>query len=150
MKNILQNLYELFYDINGGTPYLDLLNDIYGVNTNGEYDKIGWILLIAVPIVTLFLFYKVWEPMRKQRLMWFFTISLITLITYFTTHYLFLLQNQDILIKIGDYIEGQGLVNPNSFIVQISLITSLFAFLLSIGYSLIIKRFSTHNSINPF
>jgi hypothetical protein len=150
MKNLLQNAFEIFYDVNGSTPYLDLLNDLYGVNTNGEYDKIGWILLLLVPIAGLVFFYKFWEPMKKQLLMWGITIVGISTIVYCTTHYLFLLGNNDILIKIGNYSGNPGQVDPNSFVIQISLIATLYAFLLSIIYSIIIKRFSTHNSSNPF
>lgn len=150
MKNILQPLYELFYDIENGTPYLNLLNAVYGENTNGEYDKIGWILLILVPILLLLTFYKLWEPMRKQRLMWVFTISVISLIAYLITYHVFLFKNQDILIAIRNYNGDPGQVDPIPFVRHISLITTLFAFLLSILYSMIIKRFSINNSHNPF
>ncbi len=56
--------------------------------------------------------------------------------------------NECILDELAAYDGSQ--VDPEYFIFQISMITVLYSLIVSLIFTLIIKRFSTHNSHNPF
>ena len=86
--------------------------------------------------------------MRNQRLMWFITVIVIALIAYAGTSWI-LYQNNNILEYIGSYTGEEG-PDGDYFIVQISLISALYAFIISFLYSLVVKKISTNNSHNPF
>ena len=138
MNNLFAPMYEWWF--NWG-EYQVLLTCLFD---NNDYGKFGWLLLI-VPLLLLALFYKAWEPMRRQRLMWSITIIIISLIGYMTTTGI-VFNNVCIL----DELNGLDSKLAETFIVQISLISALYFLLASLLYTLIVKRFSTHNSHNPF
>ena len=140
MNDLFAPIYEsgVWFDWN---QYQVLLGCLYNSN---DYGKFGWLLLI-VPLLLLALFYKAWEPMRRQRLMWSITIIIISLIGYMTTTGI-VFNNVCIL----DELNGQNSILAETFIIQISLINALYFLLASLIYTFIVKRFSTHNSHNPF
>lgn len=138
MNDLVAPSYEWWFNFD---VYEILLDCLYN---NNDYGKFGWLLLI-VPPVLLWLFYKVWEPMRRQRLMWSITIIIISLIGYMTTTGI-VYSNSCILKQLN----GQNSILAETFIVQISLINALYFLLVSLIYTFIVKRFSTHNSHNPF
>ena len=138
MNNLFAPMYEWWFEFEVYEILLDCLYD------NNDYGKFGWLLLI-VPLLLLALFYKAWEPMRRQRLMWSITIIIISLIGYMTTTGI-VFNNVCIL----DELNGQDPKLAETFIVQISLISALYFLLASLIYTFIVKRFSTHNSHNPF
>jgi len=142
MNNLLAPMYELFFDY---ASYQDLLDMIYN---NYDYGKIGLVLLL-VPLALLAVFYKVWEPMRKQRLMWFLSLLLILIITYLSTTVI-INNNGEILEYIGNYTGDDGQMDPDYFIFQMSMISVLYSLVLSIIYSLGLKTISVNNSHNPF
>ena len=138
MNDLFAPVYEFWFEFG---VYEILLDCLYN---NNDYGKFGWLLLI-VPLLLLALFYKAWEPMRRQRLMWSITIILISLIGYMTTTGI-VYSNSCILKQLN----SQQSILAETFIVQISLISALYFLLASLLYTLIVKRFSTHNSHNPF
>ena len=138
MNNLFAPMYEWWFNWDEYQVLLTCLFD------NNDYGKFGWLLLI-VPLLLLALFYKAWEPMRRQRLMWLITTIIISLIGYMTTTGI-VFNNVCIL----DELNGLDSKLAETFIVQISLISALYFLLASLLYTLIVKRFSTHNSHNPF
>ena len=138
MNNLFAPMYEWWF--NWG-EYQVLLTCLFD---NNDYGKFGWLLLI-VPLLLLALFYKAWEPMRRQRLMWSITTIIISLIGYMATTGI-VFNNVCIL----DELNGLDSKLAETFIFQISLISALYFLLASLLYTLIVKRFSTHNSHNPF
>jgi len=138
MNDLFAPMYEFWFEFG---VYEILLDCLYN---NNDYGKFGWLLLI-VPLLLLALFYKAWEPMRRQRLMWSITIILISLIGYMTTTGIVYINS-----CILDELNGLDSKLAETFIVQISLISALYFLLASLLYTLIVKRFSTHNSHNPF
>tara|TARA_B100000795_G_C22520923_1_gene331327 strand:+ start:98 stop:526 length:429 start_codon:yes stop_codon:yes gene_type:complete len=140
INDLLAGFYEDFFNWNN---YEVLLTSLYD---NNDYGKFGWLLLI-VPLIMMLLFYKVWEPMRKQRLMWLITIITIAIVNYaITTGIIY--SNVDVLNEI-DIFDGSQ-VDPEFFVFEISMINALYTVLISLFYSIILKRFSTQNSHNPF
>ncbi len=140
INDLLAGFYEDFFNWNN---YEVLLTSLYD---NNDYGKFGWLLLI-VPLIMMLLFYKVWEPMRKQRLMWLITIITIAIVNYaITTGIIY--SNVDVLNEI-DIFDGSQ-VDPEFFVLEISMINALYTVLISLFYSIILKRFSTQNSHNPF
>ena len=111
---------------------------------NNDYGKFGWLLLM-VPLLLLALFYRAWDPMRRQRLMWLITTIIISLIGYMATTGI-VFNNVCIL----DELNGLDAKLAETFIVQISLISALYFLLVSLIYTFIVKRFSINNSHNPF
>lgn len=138
MNDLFAPLYEWWFNWD---DYQVLLTCLYD---NNDYGKFGWLLLI-VPLLLLALFYKAWEPMRRQRLMWLITTIIISLIGYMATTGI-VFNNVCIL----DELNGLDSKLAETFIFQISLISALYFLLASLLYTLIVKRFSTHNSHNPF
>jgi|GEM_PF-7116962 len=140
MNNLLSPMYEYFFNWDNYQVLLTCLFDLF------DYGKFGWLLLI-VPLVLLVLFYKVWEPMRRQRLMWLITIIIIAIIGFVATTGI--VYNNECILNVLAANNADG-VNPENFILQISLITVLYSLIVSLIYTLVIKRFSMHNSHNPF
>ena len=138
MNDLFAPLYEPWFNWD---VYQVLLTCLYD---NNDYGKFGWLLLI-VPLLLLALFYKVWDPMRRQRLMWLITTIIISLIGYMTTTGI-VFNNVCIL----DELNGLDSKLAETFIFQISLISALYFLLASLIYTFIVKRFSTNNSHNPF
>jgi hypothetical protein len=140
INDLLAGFYEDFFNWDN---YEILLTSLYD---NNDYGKFGWLLLI-VPLIMMLLFYKVWEPMRKQRLMWLITIITIAIVNYAVTTGI-IYANVDVLNEI-DIFDGSQ-VDPEFFVFEISMINALYTLLISLFYSIILKRFSTQNSHNPF
>ncbi len=144
MNDLFTPLFDnaLFFD---WMTYQDLLACVYN---NFLYTKLG-LILVLVPLILLIFFYKVWDPIRKQRFMWFICIIIILIIGYFSTREI-LYSNTCILNLLGSYQPGDNNPDPKGFIFQMSMITSLYSLISSLIFTLIIKSFSTHNSHNPF
>ena len=142
MNDIIVQLFEPFFDWNA---YQDLLKIVYN---NFDYGKIGFILLV-LPLIVMAIFYKVWEPMKSQLLMWSLSILAIMIILYSSTSG-FLYSNFEFQQYIGNYTGDDGQIDPDYFIFQMSMISVLYSAILAFIYSLILKQFSTNNSHNPF
>ena len=138
MNDLFAPFYEWWFEFEVYEILLDCLYD------NNDYGKFGWLLLI-VPLLLLALFYRVWDPMRRQRLMWSITIIIISLIGYMATTGI--VYNN---VCILDELNGLDSKLAETFIVQISLISALYFLLVSMIYTFIVKRFSINNSHNPF
>ena len=113
MNNLFAPFYEWWFDWDVYQVLLTCLFD------NNDYGKFGWLLLI-VPLLLLALFYRAWDPMRRQRLMWLITTIIISLIGYMTTTGI-VFNNVCIL----DELNGLDAKLAETFIVQISLISAL-------------------------
>ena len=113
LNNLLAPLYEWFFNWNNYQTLLTCLWDNY------DYGKFAWLLLLTPPLF-LVLFYKIWEPMNKQRLMWLVTIIIIAIINYTATTGI-LYNNECILDELGS--GGEGV---EFFIFQISMICLLY------------------------
>ena len=137
-NDLFAPVYEWWFEFGVYEILLDCLYD------NNDYGKFGWLLLI-VPLLLLALFYRAWDPMRRQRLMWLITTIIISLIGYMTTTGI-VFNNVCIL----DELNGLDAKLAETFIVQISLISALYFLIISLIYTLIVKRFSINNSHNPF
>lgn len=140
INDLLAPMYEYFFNWNN---YQILLTCLYD---NNDYGKFGWLLLI-MPLLLLVLFYKVWEPLRRQRLMWLIIIIITAIIGYAATTGI-IYNNECILNELAAYDGSQ--VDPEYFVFQISMINVLYSLIVSLIFTIIIKRFSTHNSHNPF
>ena len=138
MNDLFAPMYEWWFEFEVYEILLDCLYD------NNDYGKFGWLLLI-VPLLLLALFYRAWDPMRRQRLMWLITTIIISLIGYMATTGI-VFNNVCIL----DELNGLDAKLAETFIVQISLISALYFLLVSLIYTFIVKRFSINNSHNPF
>lgn len=138
MNDLFAPMYEWWFEFEVYEILLDCLYD------NNDYGKFGWLLLI-VPLLLLALFYRAWDPMRRQRLMWLITTIIISLIGYMATTGI-VFNNVCIL----DELNGLDSKLAETFIVQISLISALYFLLVSMIYTFIVKRFSINNSHNPF
>ena len=138
MNDLFAPMYEWWFEFEDYEILLDCLYD------NNDYGKFGWLLLI-VPLILLALFYRAWDPMRRQRLMWLITTIIISLIGYMATTGI-VFNNVCIL----DELNGLDSKLAETFIVQISLISALYFLLVSMIYTFIVKRFSINNSHNPF
>ena len=138
MNNLFAPFYEWWFDWDVYKVLLTCLFD------NNDYGKFGWLLLI-VPLLLLALFYRAWDPMRRQRLMWLITTIIISLIGYMATTSI-VFNNVCIL----DELNGLDSKLAETFIVQISLISALYFLIISLIYTFIVKRFSINNSHNPF
>lgn len=138
MNNLFAPFYEWWFDWDVYQVLLTCLFD------NNDYGKFGWLLLI-VPLLLLALFYRAWDPMRRQRLMWLITTIIISLIGYMATTGI--VYNN---VCILDELNGLDAKLAETFIVQISLISALYFLIVSLIYTLIVKRFSINNSHNPF
>jgi len=141
MNNLLAPIYEFFFSWD---THEDLLTFVY---ENLDYNKMAWVLLLIPPFL-LIIFYKFWEPMRNQRLMWFITVLIIMVIAYAATTGI-LYYNDKILEYIGNFTGEEG-PDADFFIFQMSLISVLIAFILAFLESMLIKKISTNNSHNPF
>jgi len=140
MNNLLAPFYELFFDWGSNQT---LLNCVFN---NNDYTKFG-LLLLVLPILLLVTFYKLWDPIRKQRLMLAIVFILITIITYGTT-YGILNNNSCILNEVYAYTGDSA--NPNWFIQQMCIINLVISLVLTFLFSIGVKRISTQNSHNPF
>lgn len=138
MNDLFAPMYEWWFEFEVYEILLDCLYD------NNDYGKFGWLLLI-VPLLLLALFYRAWDPMRRQRLMWLITTIIISLIGYMATTGI--VYNN---VCILDELNGLDAKLAETFIVQISLISALYFLLVSMIYTFIVKHFSINNSHNPF
>ena len=142
MNNLLAPFYDSFFDWN---TYQDLLMPVFN---NSDYGKFGFVLIL-IPLIILTFFYRLWEPMRNQRLMWFISVIIISVIAYTATTGI-LYNNVEISNLIGNYSGDDGQANPDYFILQMSLISVLYSTLISLFFSFFLRKISTNNSHNPF
>ena len=143
MNEIVAILYEYLFNWN---VYQELLGMVFN---NLDYGKIGW-LLIIVPIVLLTVFYKLWDPVNLSKLKWFIVIAIITLIAYGSTSAI-LYNNSEIIEYLGNYTGENGEPYADYFIFQMSIISMVYALIISFISSLAFFRLlSSNNSHNPF
>jgi hypothetical protein len=134
-------LYGPFFDYDSNNVLLDC------VNNNSDYVKImGFVF--AISVACLFVFYKLYDPIKNSRLQWIITIILIPILCYVASDQV-LWANTCILIQIGNFDETG--VDPYSFVRQINFITMFYSVIISIMLSILVFRLiSNNNSNNPF
>ena len=142
MNNLFASLYETFFDWNS---YENLLRAVFD---NSDYGKLGLIMLL-LPLLVLVVFYKLWDPINKQKLKWILSLVLILIVSYGVTSGI-LYSNAGILQEMGNYSGDNGEASPTYFVFQMGMISLLISSVMSLIYFIILKRFSTNNSYNPF
>jgi hypothetical protein len=137
--NVIAPGYEYFFD--WGT-YQNLLNAVFD---NLDYSKIGWSILV-VNLITLAVFYKLWDPVSASKLKWWLTLLVVGVISYISTSTI--LYNN---IQIIEHINIGQLPDGSYFIVQMSLITLVYSLIIAFVLSIIpFRLISTNNRNNPF
>ncbi len=136
-------LYEFLFNYD---TYQTLLGMVFD---NLDYGKMGW-MLILVPVISLIVFYKFWDPVKGAKLKWYISLVFIIILCYaITTGILY--NNSEILQYIGNATGAVGEVDADYFILQMSIISLVYALIISIVFSMTFFRFlSTNNRYNPF
>jgi hypothetical protein len=118
------------------------------VFNNYDYAKFGGVLIMT-SFVLLFIFYKIWDPLKNQRLNWIFIIFIIALTCSITT-YIFLVEfNVSLRMLLKGY-NGSG-PDPLSFVFIISLISFFLGLIAAITLSISpLSLLSSNNRYNPF
>lgn len=143
MNKIVAILYDRLFDWD---TYQELSGMVFN---NQDYGKLGWVLII-VPVLTLTVFYKFWDPVSSSKLKWFLSLLFVMLISYTGTS-IILYNNFEIIQYIGDFTGENGAPSADYFIFQMSVITLVYALVLSIILSVIpFRLISTNNRYNPF
>jgi quinol-cytochrome oxidoreductase complex cytochrome b subunit len=118
------------------------------VFNNYDYAKIGGVLIL-MPVFLLFIFYKIWDPIKKPKLKWIFTILIIGFISSIITHTILIELNDCLRMKTVAF-NGNG-VDPFNFALTMSLISFLYAVIAAVILSIIpFRLISTNNRYNPF
>ncbi|MCH4552212.1 hypothetical protein [Aestuariibaculum lutulentum] len=142
MNDFIASLYDPWYNYES---YKELLDSVYNAF---DFQKLG-ISIIAVSLLLLIIFYKFWDPVKKPRLKWGITLLIVSVIMFCIT-YGILFSNVELLQIIGNYTGDFGEPNPEFFIFQMALYTSLYGIILSFVLSFLIKHLSVGNKHNPF
>ena len=142
MNDLLAPLYEMFFDWD---TYQELLNIVFN---NSDYGKLGIILLVA-PAILLGIFYKVWDPINKQVLLYISTLIIASIALYISTSGI-LYSNYEMIEYIGNFTGEDGQTDANFFIIQMSIVSVLFSVILSVLYTMVFKKLSVNNTQNPF
>jgi hypothetical protein len=141
LNNFFAPLYENHFDFQTNKVFLDC------VFSNYDYAKFGGVLIMT-SFVLLFIFYKIWDPLKNQRLNWIFIIFIIALTCSITT-YIFLVEfNVSLRMLLKGY-NGSG-TDPLSFVFIISLISFFLGLIASIILSIPLSLLSSYNRYNPF
>jgi hypothetical protein len=131
--------YERFFD---WETYQDLLNYVF---LNFDYSKIGWSILV-INLITLSVFYKLWDPVSASKLKWWLSILGIGILSYISTSTI-LYNNIDIIEHIATGLLPDG----DYFIVQMSMISLLYSVIIAFILSVFpFRLISTNNRYNPF
>lgn len=131
--------YEYFFDWN---TYQDLLNAVF---INFDYSKIGWSILV-VSLITLTVFYKLWDPISSSKLKWLVSLLGIGILSFVATSSI-LYNNVEIIQHLGN---GQS-PDGDYFIFQMSMISFVYSVIIAFVLSIIpFRQLSTNNSKNPF
>lgn len=137
--NAIAPLYEYFFDWN---TYQDLLNAVFN---NFDYSKIGWSILV-VNLITLTVFYKLWDPISSSKLKWLVSLIIISILSYVATSSI-LYNNVVIIQHLGN---GQS-PDGDYFIFQMSMISFMYSLITAFILSMIpFRQLSTNNCKNPF
>ena len=143
MNEILAPCYEFFFNWD---TYQDLLSMVFN---NLDFGKIGW-LIIIIPIVILFVFYKFWDPVSSSKLKWWLTILSISILGYISASTV-LYNNTKIIQYLGNYTGGNGQPDADYFIIQMSLMTLVYSLIIAFILSIIpFRLISSNNRNNPF
>jgi hypothetical protein len=135
-------LYGPFFDYESNNVLLDC------VNNNSDYVKII-AFVFAISMAGLFVFYKLYDPIKNSRLQWIITILLIPILCYVACEQI-LLANNCILIQMGNFSGEVGAVDPSSFVMRINFITMFYSFIISVILSILVfRKFSVNSSNNP-
>lgn len=143
MNEIVATLYDRLFDWD---TYQELSGMVFN---NQDYGKLGWILIL-VPILTLTIFYKFWDPVSNSKLKWFLSLLLVMIISYAGTS-IVLYNNFEIIQFIGNYTGEDGQPSADYFIFQMSSISLFYGLILSFFLSIFpFRLISTNNRYNPF
>lgn len=138
----IAGLYEPWFDWG---RYQELLTACFNLS---DFSKIG-LVFIAVSSFLLFLFYKVWDPVKSPKLNYYLTLIIIGVISYIATSTI-LYSNAQILMFMGSFTGDDGQVSGDYFIFQMSAISFVYSIVLSFIYSLLMRYISVANRHNPF
>lgn len=143
MNEIVAIFYDRLFDWD---TYQELSGMVFN---NQDYGKLGWMLILA-PILVLTIFYKFWDPVSSSKLKWFLSLLFVMIISYAGTS-IILYNNFEVIQYIGNYTGESGEPSADYFIFQMSVITLVYALVLSIILSIIpFRLISTNNRYNPF
>jgi hypothetical protein len=143
MNEILAPFYEFFFNWD---TYQDLLSLVFN---NLDFGKIGW-LIIIIPVVILFVFYKFWDPVSSSKLKWGLTMLSISILSYISASTI-LYSNTEMIQYLGNYTGESGQPNADYFIIQMSGITLVYSIIIAFVLSIIpFRLISTNNRNNPF
>lgn len=143
MNNFIAVLYDSLFNYDIYQTLLDMVFD------NLDYGKLGW-MLILVSAISLTMFYKIWDPVKGAKLKWYLSLILIIVLCYAITSGI-LYNNPELLEYIGNYTGENGEVDADYFILQMSIISMVYALIISVVSSMAFFRLlSTNNRHNPF
>jgi len=140
-NNLFAPLYEAFFDYSTNNDLLDC------VFNNYDYAKIGGVLILT-PILLLFIFYKIWDPIKNPKLKWILTILIIGLFSSIITHTILIELNNCLRMKI---VSSDGGANPFNFSLSMSIISFFYGLIIALVLSIVpFRLISTNNRYNPF
>jgi len=142
LNNLFAPLYEAFFDYNTNNVFLNC------VFNNFDYAKIGGVLIMT-PLLLLFVFYKIWDPIRNPKMKWILTVLIIALISSIITHTILIQLNNCLRIEIGNW--GGAGADPLNFALSMSIISFFYGLIIAIVLSIIpFRLIGTNNRYNPF
>lgn len=142
MTDFCGPLFEGYFDYGYCTTVLEALNN------GGEYTSIVFSTIITV-VIGVFIFYKLIDPVRKQRLKWFALLGVLTIIGFFVATFM-VNSNIDFMMYLAIYDSNEATeISGENFRFKISLINAFYTIILTSISSLGIKYLSKTNKHNP-
>ncbi|NVK75109.1 MAG: hypothetical protein HWE24_16690 [Oceanospirillaceae bacterium] len=125
-------------------PYFDLI-----YNT-ADYEWMA-ICFLSIPLVVLFIFYRVIDPAIGKR--WHYILTMTIHFVLVSVASYFILREGSLLEEFLNYTpENSTLSNPNAFALSVGAVMGLCGLIISFfPYTFLLKSFaSTNNRKNPF
>lgn len=134
MNDFIASLYDPWFNYE---LYKELQDSVYNAF---DFQKLG-ISLAVISALFLFVFYKLWDPVKKPLLKWGLILVAVGIVMFATTYGL-LISNGELLIIDNP--------SPQYFVLQMAAISFLYGVILSALLSILFKYISTGNKYNPF
>lgn len=136
----MNSFFAMLYD------WLEYHNDfsifLFDSHNYSGYTYLGAIIIFC-SIVFMSLFYYAWNPTYGRWYHWLFIVILSAIVAAIVTYsYL-----SNTLIE---YVDNSKYPDTESFIINISLMTSFYTFIFSLLSSFVIRIWSSKNKANPF
>lgn len=143
--DLLNDFFVLWYErLFDYTTYNTLLDCVYN---NADYGKIGGLMFMNT-LILLFVFYKIWDPVKNPKVKWVVSILLIALLSSGSTYYIL---DMNACIREAIINNNGGGADPINFITQMSVLTFVYSLIIAFVLSIFpFRYFSTNNSHNPF